>query len=809
MAGSIVIVGALLFSFASLLLYFISYRKISASGLYTDLSLIDSSTPEGKILSYARLSYHLMSMMVIVASTILWYLLLTHQYQYKYVYSYSNNSLSTGFLISSFWGGQEGSFMLWLLLTCIVGVFLQSYTQKRGDLEPRVMMLFSLSTTFLLVMVSPLFKNPFEYIWAHPIFLGAKEVNPVYFNLPLLQNYMFSDQGNPLIKLDQSLYQALSAAGISINSFISNGKGLNPQLLNFWMQIHPPILFIGFAMSTVPFAFAVAALIKNDYKDWIRQSLPWLLACSGILGLGIMLGGYWAYEMLGWGGYWAWDPVENSSLIPWLVGVAAIHTMLVQKKSMANGGIGRFAKTNIALSVMVYVLVLYSTFLTRSGILGDASVHSFVDPGNLVYFFLVVFISTFIILGFGMLIYRRKDLQQKIEEEENVLSRDLALFTAAVALCASASFILVGTSAPIFGRAVDISFYNDVHLPLAILIGLLNGFSLMLKWKKTKKEDLAKTGILYGGVSLFIAILIVVFGQITNILLILLTLSAAFTLVVNADIAIKIIKGNKKMLGAYVAHIGIALFILGVLGSAGFSDEHNVSLEKGKPQEVFGYKLTFTGLTPIENDTKYSFNVDVEKGNDKYTARPVMYISDFNNSLVREPDIISMMFKDVYFSPMGYENGTQGGGNKVTIQKGKSVDFEEMNLKFDEFVFPAETREAMMAGKDFEIKAHLSATTNGNSEQFELALKSVNGERELTSHKTKEGVVIKLESLDASGNVVVTIDDGHGHAASSGKEVLVLAASIKPFIIFVWIGVAVTVGGFFVAVFRRVKESHN
>jgi cytochrome c-type biogenesis protein CcmF len=146
-------------------------------------------------------------------------------------------------------------------------------------------------------------------------------------------------------------------------------------------------------MAAAPFAFAMAAVIKNEYDQWVKQSLPWILAGMMVLGLAIMLGGYWAYGVLGWGGYWGWDPVENSSLVPWIVGVALIHTMLIQKKSQANGGNGRFVKTNLILAVMTYVLVLYSTFLTRSGILGDSSVHSFVSPGMLVYFFLVLFIG--------------------------------------------------------------------------------------------------------------------------------------------------------------------------------------------------------------------------------------------------------------------------------------------------------------------------------------------------------------------------------------------------------------------------------
>ncbi|RPI65672.1 MAG: cytochrome C biogenesis protein, partial [Ignavibacteriales bacterium] len=207
-----------------------------------------------------------MAVFVIAASVYLWYVILTHQYQYKYVFSYTSKDLPTGLLFSAFWGGQEGSFMLWLLLTSIVGIFLQSYTSKRGDLEPRVMAVFTLATTFLLIMVSPMFKNPFEYIWNEPIFINVKSISQSFLNLPFLQSSFFSDNqtGENFIRMSKELYTSLSSAGVSVNQFITDGRGLNPQLLNFWMQIHPPILFIGFAMSTVPFSFAIAALMKDD-----------------------------------------------------------------------------------------------------------------------------------------------------------------------------------------------------------------------------------------------------------------------------------------------------------------------------------------------------------------------------------------------------------------------------------------------------------------------------------------------------------------------------------------------------------------
>src|SRR3972149_7718669 len=371
MVGSIVLSLALASSLVAMVMYFLTYKGYQNT------------------LNIGRIAYHSMAMLVIAASAILLYLILNHDYSYKYIYNYSSNNLPTGILAATLWAGQEGSFMLWVLLTSIVGLVLQNYSSKRGDLEPRVMSVFALSTSFLLVMVSPLFKNPFAYIWTEPVFIAAKDINSAFFNQPWVQNFLFSDNstGQNFVKMGPELYAALSSAGIAVKDFIINGKGLNPQLLNFWMQIHPPILFVGFSMATVPFAFAIAAMIKNDYTQWVKQALPWVLAGAGILGLGVMMGGYWAYEMLGWGGYWAWDPVENSSLIPWLVGVASIHTLLVQRKSQAKGGIGkpalpvgRFAKTNLILSETTYIPRPYADILTRADVLGDASVHSFVDP---------------------------------------------------------------------------------------------------------------------------------------------------------------------------------------------------------------------------------------------------------------------------------------------------------------------------------------------------------------------------------------------------------------------------------------------
>ncbi len=798
MIGSIFLSVALVFSIIAMVMYYLSFKGYKNT------------------LNIARYSYHGMAIFVIAASTFLWYAILTHQYQYKYIFSYSQNSLSTGLLFSSFWGGQEGSFMLWLLLTSIIGIILQSYSSKRGDLEPRVMAVFALATSFLLVMVSPWFKNPFEYIWMTPIFIDIKNINAQFLNLPFIQNFIFTDQqsNTTFVQMSTELHTLLAQAGVQVNQFIADGKGLNPQLLNYWMQIHPPMLFIGFSMATVPFAFAMAALMKNDYREWVNQSLPWVLAGTGILGLGIMMGGYWAYEMLGWGGYWAWDPVENSSLIPWLIGVASIHTMLVQKRSLkTTDGIGRYAKTNLILSILTYILVLYSTFLTRSGVLGDASVHSFVDPGQLVYLFLVVFIGTFILLGFGSIAFRWKHLEDKTVYDETVLSRELSLFTASIILVASAIIVLVGTSAPLFGNAVDTFFYDEMHLPIAIIIGLLNGLSLLIKWKSTNTKDLIKESLLYVIASVVLTVLIVVFGGVHKIMMIILTFSAVFAIVVNGEIAFKIVKGNLKNLGGYIAHIGISLFILGIVGSAAYSDHKNVELIKDKPTTAFGYEMTFTGYTPIENNTKYAFNINMKKGDNTYTVSPVMYISEYNNSLMREPAILNLFSKDVYVAPLGFDEGTNqtsGDGEALQLEKGKVTEYKNSKISFDKFDISSETMADMQAGKDFQMGANLTIEANGKAEQFELFRKSVSGEVQFTDFVSENaGLKIKLTNLTAQMIEVsiTSLNENQQQVVEQKQEVLSVTASIKPYISLVWIGVIVMVLGFFVAVARRLKES--
>ncbi len=300
-----------------------------------------------ELLVPARRAAQLAVLGMLSACAILLYHIFTYQFQYSYVYEHASRKLSKFLLFSTFYASQEGSFMLWGLWTSLIALFLIRYA-RRQRYESHVMAIFLSVLVFISIML--LAKSPFQTIYS----------------------------ANP---------------GQLPHGFIpADGKGLNPSLENLWIVIHPPMLFLGFSLLAVPFAFALAGLIKRDYQGWVVTSMPWTLGAAMVLGFGVMLGGFWAYETLGWGGFWAWDPVENASLLPWLITVAAAHSMLTQKRT------GGLIRTNISLTLLAYALVLYGSFLTRSGVLGDASVHSFADPGYLAFSLLVIALAVFIIV---------------------------------------------------------------------------------------------------------------------------------------------------------------------------------------------------------------------------------------------------------------------------------------------------------------------------------------------------------------------------------------------------------------------------
>ncbi len=535
-----------------------------------------------------------------------------------------------------------------------------------------------------------------------------------------------------------------------------------------------------------------------------------------ILGLGIMMGGYWAYGVLGWGGYWAWDPVENSSFIPWLVIVAAIHTMIAQKRT------GGYKKTNLILCISAYLLVLYSTFLTRSGILGDSSVHSFVDPGYEVYLALIVFISLFTVISLVAILYRYKQLKALNSGTNKMLSRESTLFIGSITLCAAALVVLAGTSWPIFAKGtIDAQFYNKMNLPIAILIALINGISLLLKWKQNEEKKFF-TSLIFPLTLAFVVTIGLVIVGVQDFLIALFALAALFAFFVNAELAVNAFRKNKSSIGAYIAHLGLALVFLGIIASSKYSKEENLSLELNKPVEAFGYTLTYLGATPFEDpnnkiDTKYHFNVRVEKDNKEILLQPIMYYSEYSKGLMKNPDIANFATKDFYLSPMGLvEPEVFADDELYELKKGEEKQIGGVTVQFNDFDFGnIQKGGAEIQSGNYSIGALLKVRDSKFTENLEPRIKYTDGNPEYMVAKISGNdkysfyfvkMSVNSEELGGPTATIAVVDTKNTSQKPKADETLVLMASVKPFINILWTGTGVLVLGFFLSILKRRKE---
>jgi len=765
MFGATIIKIAFLASILSTVLYFITHKKNSSI-----------------VKKYARIFYHTAVACMVTSAALLLFFILNHQFQYYYVWNYSSTDLPLSLLISTFYAGQEGSFMLWALYTGIIGLVLLRYTSKRGY-EEEFMFVYSAIFTFLILML--VVKNPFKFIWdqfpSELLHVGA---------IPLgTTNYIWIDQARELW------------AQIPME-----GKGLNALLQNYWMVIHPQILFIGFTSMSIPFAYAVSAMLKRDYVSWIRVATPWTVFGSMMLGTGIILGGYWAYETLGWGGYWGWDPVENSSLVPWLVCLASIHTMLAQRKN------GTYIKTNFVLSMLCFVLVLYSTFLTRSGVLGDTSVHSFVEPGMLVYWLLLLGIVAFIVLGFGLLFSRWKEMPI-VPVQHSLISREFALFLGAASLVFASVFIVIGTSSPIITNiikgkisAVDPAFYVTTTLPLGVTIALLSGLGQLLWWGNSKPETLLRQLIVPIVLAIVFTVVTYFMGAV-HIAMLIFIFASSFALFTNLIVGYKIVQGNPKMAGGALAHVGIAIMFLGFVASAKYDDVKTLNLEQGKEVQALGYKIKYVGYEAMERG-RYGFNVEVEKDGQKFVVTPVMFQEGENASLIRNPDIINMITKDFYVSPLSLESGEQAAHiHEVTINKGNTETYSDLQIKYLGYDF-TQTKEkgnylvvnldVLKEGKKYLLKPTM--TNAGGQPKYENAA--------IAGTEITIGIKGMKPGDDEQASVTLSVDGIHEETTDQTTKVdtLVVEASIKPYINLVWIGTFALIGGFLITIFRRVQE---
>lgn len=730
---------------------------------------------KAQALPIARILFHCLTTGIVLALCLNMMNVMTSDFHYTYVWSYSNKDLPTWYLMAAGYAGQEGSFLLWTTWVALIGSVLIPYVRKR-QWEAEVMVFYSIILVFLLLLL--VVKNPFAYIW-----------------------------------------DTFAKDGIQKGYAPLDGRGLNPLLHNIWITIHPPILFTGFAALSVPFAFAMAAMIKRQYHEWVDAVLPWTLYATAILGFGIMLGGFWAYETLGWGGYWAWDPVENSSLIPWLTSVALVHTMLVQRKTKG------LIRTNILLALASFILVLYSTFLTRSGVLGDTSVHSFVDPGMFAYVILVIFMSTFIILGVGMLIVRRKDFLT-LTESFAPQSREFLLAIGSGLTLMSALIVFLGTSYPLFAEifgmtkvALDQGFYNRLHLPLVTVIMIVNGISLVVRWR-AKNLGLVVNKLLFPlGLAIAATIGSFIIG-VKDPWYIALGFSSWFALFVNAELALKVVRAKFSSTGAYISHAGIALLMIGVLATSRYSVKEHARLVQGQPQNILGYTMTYLGKNQVDKDRKdierYHYFVEVKSHSKVDTVAPIMFWSDFNKrqAAFQEPGISWSVDKDVYLSPKILE--MEGELPKVTLKKGSTIALPtdtSLKITFERFdmsgmrggpqnggIRPGAVISVMMPNGE---KKELTLFANIAMPSMETVPEPL-----MIPNTTQQIAFTKLDvnrtSLEESGAMFTFYDTAKPQSAP--KEVFTMEVSIKPLINLVWFGVIAMVGGFFVSIFRYTTK---
>ena len=771
-----------------------------------------------------RTMWMVMTGALVVAGSVLLYLLVTHQFQYAYVYQYSSRGLPLSYLMATFWAGQEGSFFLWMLFTAYVGIALMRLAPR--DYQMPVMAVVAACQVFLISMIVGLKLGP--------VGIGSSPFDTLAARFP-------------------------EAPMLQVPGFVpEDGNGLNDLLQNPWMTIHPPTLFVGFAFMIVPFAFAVAALWKKRYTEWVKPALPWTLFSVAILGVGITMGGYWAYVTLSFGGYWAWDPVENSSLVPWIVGVAALHAMLVQKKT------ARGHRAALLLSILAFILVVYSTFLTRSGILGDISVHSFVDLGLSGQ--LVVWMGAMALVGFGLLALRWRSLPRP-DQEPPYLSREFLIFSGAMLLCALSAVILLGTSSPILGRlfrdnpaAVPVTFYNKWSLPIAVGITFLIAIGQLFWWHKMSVAQLNRAVVRPLGLAVASTIAVLVLTPFvertvvpaaeqaqtaatqagllgglepfwtqygTGLLMLLLVLMGFFALYGNAFVLWRIGRGNLRMAGGAISHIGFAILILGVLSSSGFSapvGQGGVMMPTTTGQSRDNFVLTRGETRPVSNryTVTYAGREKTESGHDRYlltftrpdgstfSLKPVVYQSN-KGQWIQHPDVQTFVEKDIYaavtpsamFGPP--DEDTRG---KLELARGETTEIgggvyrvrfvgydtnrpEGVDLPDSAVVVAAVLEMTHVATGTTHTLKPLYAVLPGGQQQF-------------------------FQTRVPDWNVGVTflqmnVDDGRVTLGFDGVDVapedwIVVQAYEKPFISLVWIGFLILTAGFVVALVRRVQD---
>ncbi len=749
----------------------------------------------------------------------LFYLILNHYNEYYYVWSHSSKELPVYYIISAFWEGQEGSFWLWSFWQALLGLIL---IWKAKSWENGVMVTVALSQTFLASMLLGV-EILGGRIGSSPFILlrdakDLQEMVPIFKDPEIFKNYL---------------------------TYITDGNGLNPLLQNYWMVIHPPTLFLGFASMIVPFAYGIAALWQRRYKDWVKPVLPWASFAIMILGTGIIMGSFWAYEALNFGGFWAWDPVENASIIPWLTLIGGLHVIIAYK----NTGHAYF--TAMALILVSFILVLYASFLTRSGILGETSVHSFTDLG--MFWQLVIYIVTFLAIAVFFVALRWKELPITSKDEETY-SREFWMFIGALVVTVSCIHIIFATSVPVFNAAFGtnyapikdaVRFYNQWQAPFAVLIALISGFSQFLKYKRTDPRKFYSSLIS----SVVFAIVITgafvwITGVYTNLMYIILTFSCIFAILANARLLTGVFtKRGSKLAGSAVAHIGFAILLIGALVAAATSypisinesnfipvkdfekaakPGENVMVYKNEPKRMGKYTVTYISDTTVAPNTYYELNfkvIDEETGKVKedFTVHPSIQ-ENGKMGLIASPDTKHYLLKDIYThitsaatkkeEHADHEGHTEEENYKapriVTLKVGDTVHTSSGVLTVKPINKNPVVRDLKIEKDDLAVGLPLEINVSGKIYNTEpLFLIKGNNTFDFARKIDELGFRVRFTKIiPEEEKFEIQIFE----KPQAAKDWVVFKSIEFPYINLYWIGTIVMVIGFTISIFRRNKE---
>lgn len=656
----------------------------------------------------------------VVASVYLWGMILGDHFEIAYVASYSSKELPLLYKISAFWAGQQGSLLLWLLVHAVAALYLC----WRQRMTAAGLTVYAVLESLLVILV--LAKSPF----------------------------------------------------VPSASVVQDGVGLNPLLQDPWMAVHPPIIFIGYALLAVPFAYAMGALLKNEaLGSWLEPARRWALLAWGFLGAGVFIGGYWAYKVLGWGGYWGWDPVENSSLVPWLLAGAFVHVLHVTKRRPA-------ALFVLHLSVIfTFALVVYGTFLTRSGILGDFSVHSF--SGTSIGMTLAVVNAIVLIGGLALLALRAGILPQG-RVYEDYASREFCLLLGALLLVFNAGIVFIGMSMPLFTQligkpaAVDTDFYVRTTLPLAIAMCLVMAAAGCLHYGK-QGERLGK--VVPASLFVFGAALAFVAGVHS---LGTLVLAAASILLFGATI----VCWRRGMLrfGAAVAHGGVALALFAMVLSGGASQSLSQEFQPGDSVTVGGYKVTYEGQLFAEDGTMkfYRYLVDGSE------VRASTKLHKNGEDAAREPAIAHTLQGDIYIAPTPPKST---GRMEITLKRGRMGMGDIFAYRYDDVKMEPRSDGTML------VTASIAVTDGETVEHVQPTIIATRDGGTSTPVPVYGGQK-RIRLTGISGNDAQARLEILPSAEEEAQMAVTASVSTKPFIYLLWIGAVAASVGCFLAIRR-------